>query len=450
MGVLLAAALIAVAVVLVLQSQNSDAGKPVIKNSILLEDVLQGKLNARRFNGSWVDGKSILYKNSEGNLLKYNILENKQTILSNNQRLSSYVSYELSADGKYLLLAKNYIKLFRHSFLAQYDILNVENGVITELQVNNNQEYLLLASWGPVGNALIFNYNRNLYYKPSVLEKEVQITDDEYFNGIPDWVYEEEVFSSNSAVWFSPDGQKIAYIQFNDLQVSVINLPVYGEAGNMEFQYPRNRPVFYPKSGANNPFVRLFIVNLNEDKINPFQVQVPSELNTLEHIITVVNWVDNDKLLSVWMNRVQTLAYIQINNNQDRLDLYKQESKTGWVDIFSEPLKNSDGSQIAIIAPQKQSDQAGNYRHVTVLSTKSTKRTAGSAITKGNFGVQSLLHWDHGHNLIFYTSNQEKSNYLHVYAVKSGGGDPICVTCGLTNSKGNLKIFNFINYLKVL
>uniref|UniRef100_T1H458 Dipeptidylpeptidase IV N-terminal domain-containing protein n=1 Tax=Megaselia scalaris TaxID=36166 RepID=T1H458_MEGSC len=383
-GVLLAAALIAVAVVLVLQSQNSDAGKPVIKNSILLEDVLQGKLNARRFNGSWVDGKT-----------------------------------------------KNYIKLFRHSFLAQYDILNVENGVITELQVNNNQEYLLLASWGPVGNALIFNYNRNLYYKPSVLEKEVQITDDEYFNGIPDWVYEEEVFSSNSAVWFSPDGQKIAYIQFNDLQVSVINLPVYGEAGNMEFQYPRNRPVFYPKSGANNPFVRLFIVNLNEDKINPFQVQVPSELNTLEHIITVVNWVDNDKLLSVWMNRVQTLAYIQINNNQDRLDLYKQESKTGWVDIFSEPLKNSDGSQIAIIAPQKQSDQAGNYRHVTVLSTKSTKRTAGSAITKGNFGVQSLLHWDHGHNLIFYTSNQEKSNYLHVYAVKSGGGDPICVTWDL-------------------
>ncbi|KAL5290049.1 DPP10 family protein [Megaselia abdita] len=440
-GVLLVIALIAVVVILVvfLRKEDDSSKIPSVTNSIKLEDILSGKLNSRRFNGTWINEDSILYKTPEGYLKKYNATANQMSILSRNERLNSYILHELSPDGKYVLLGKSYVKLFRHSFLAQYDILNVDTGVITELKINNNQEYLFLASWGPIGNALILNYERNLYYKSSVTAREKQLTRDKFFNGIPDWVYEEEVFSSNSAVWFSPDGNRLAFIQFDDTQTSVINIPFYGESGNVEFQYPKNRPVPYPKAGAANPFVKLFYINLNEidENLNHFQIQVPSELNPSEHIISVVSWLDSERLCSIWMNREQNLAFIQINKNQDRQDLFRQESNSGWVDLFSEPLVNKDGSQIAIIAPQRQSESLGDYRHLTLLSTNGRKqRAVGSALTKGTFVVQALLYWDHSNNLIFFTSNAEKSNVLHVYAVKANGGNPMCITCGIKNSEG--------------
>lgn len=441
MGTLLVIALTAVIVVLVvfLKNEHNALEIPSVSNAIKLEDILEGKLNSRRFNGTWINEDTILYKSSEGYLQIYNVSAKQMNILSKNERLSLYSLQELSPDKKYILLAKNFIKLFRHSFLAQYDILNIDTGVITELRINNNQEYLLFASWSPVGNALILNYERNLFYKSSVNTREIQLTNDNFFNGIPDWVYEEEVFSSNKAVWFTPDGNRLAFIQFDDTQTSVMNIPFYGESGNVEYQYPKNRLVPYPKAGAVNPFVKLFYVNLNDidENLSHFQIQVPSELNTSEHIISVVSWLDNERLCSIWMNREQNIAFIQINKNQDRYDLFKQESKTGWVDFFSEPLVNSDGTQIAIIAPQKQSEQLGDYRHLTVLTTtRGKKRSEGKAVTKGTFVVQSLLYWNHQNNLIFFTSNFEKSNILHVYAIKPTGGNPICVTCGIKNSRG--------------
>lgn len=173
--------------VIFLRKEDSSSKIPEVSSSIKLEDVLTGKLNARRFNGSWINEDTILYRTPEGYLQKYNVTADQRSIISQNERLNAYISHELSADGKFVLLAKKYIKLFRHSFLAQYDVLNVDTGVITELRIDNNQEYLFLASWGPVGNALILNYDRNLFYKPSVGEKEIQLTSSTFFNGIPDW-----------------------------------------------------------------------------------------------------------------------------------------------------------------------------------------------------------------------------------------------------------------------
>ena len=43
---------------------------------------------------------------------------------------------------------------------------------------------------------------------------------DAIYNGIPDWVYEEEVLGTNTAMHTSPDGQFMLYAQFNDSQVT--------------------------------------------------------------------------------------------------------------------------------------------------------------------------------------------------------------------------------------
>ena len=44
---------------------------------------------------------------------------------------------------------------------------------------------------------------------------------DAIYNGIPDWVYEEEVLGTNTAMHTSPNGQFMLYAQFNDSKVKL-------------------------------------------------------------------------------------------------------------------------------------------------------------------------------------------------------------------------------------
>lgn len=41
------------------------------------------------------------------------------------------------------------------------------------------------------------------------------------FNGMPDWVYEEEIFASNKAFWMPSSGDKLCFAKFNDSKVIV-------------------------------------------------------------------------------------------------------------------------------------------------------------------------------------------------------------------------------------
>ena len=63
------------------------------------------------------------------------------------------------------------------------------------------------------------------------------------YNGICDWVYEEEVISDTRALWFSPDSNHITWIEFNDTAVETMPLQVYGPPGRLEFQYPIPTPL---------------------------------------------------------------------------------------------------------------------------------------------------------------------------------------------------------------
>ncbi|XP_055907459.1 venom dipeptidyl peptidase 4 isoform X2 [Eupeodes corollae] len=436
-GAIVLIGLITVAVVLVVNSSEAnDLPSAQTGNGIKLDDILTGKLQARRFNGSWSTGTNIIYRDLN-NIYEYNVAKGKQIKLWHDDKLQ-YLVFEKSADEKYLLLGKNHLKIFRHSFQAEYDIVDLETGAVHPLKIKGNQEHLYLVQWAPIGNALIINFERNLYYKPTAMDSdEIQLTTSTsptILNGIPDWVYEEEVFGTNSAVWFNPNGTKIAFIQFDDSPTKLVDFQYYGEAGDLRYQYPWNQHVAYPKAGSPNPFVKLFTADLQLAlKSNDFltEVPVPSALNTQSHIITVVTWLNDQNVLSVWMNRIQNAAYVQVFEGLRRAETFSIESKTGWVDLFTEPLRNRDGSEVALLLPHRQ-ESDGNFRHISLLSTKNANG-AVLPITSGKYVVTAVLHWDAERNIIFYTANTENaSNSLHVYAIKAAKDQkPQCLTCKL-------------------
>lgn len=62
-----------------------------------------------------------------------------------------------------------------------------------------------------------------------------------------DVLISEEVFSSNKALWTSPDGNKLLYAKLDDREVETMALPIYGEPGSLTSQYTKLAEVRYPK-----------------------------------------------------------------------------------------------------------------------------------------------------------------------------------------------------------
>lgn len=120
------------------------------------------------------------------------------------------------------------------------------------------------------------------------------------YNGVPDWVYEEEVLGTGSALWFSPNGDRIAFVRFNDTQVKEFSYTIYGTPGDLKNQYPETVTIRYPKAGETNPTVSLIVADLTGVR------DLKTVLN-LDHdnILFHVTWATNDYVVAVLMNRIQ-------------------------------------------------------------------------------------------------------------------------------------------------
>ena len=83
-------------------------------------------------------------------------------------------------------------------------------------------------------NTLLYVSGNNMYWRRlGGDEGDIAITDsgaaDSVFNGVPDWVYEEEVLFSSTAHYLNTAGDLVAYAQFNDTLVKEFQYPVYGD-----------------------------------------------------------------------------------------------------------------------------------------------------------------------------------------------------------------------------
>src|ERR1700733_3808207 len=84
------------------------------------------------------------------------------------------------------------------------------------------------------------------------------------FHGVPDWVYEEEVFASDYALWWSPDSKKVAFLAFDETLVDEYVFPIYNPTQDSSAIIPYTTDVVmkYPKPGYKNPLVSLHVFDL--------------------------------------------------------------------------------------------------------------------------------------------------------------------------------------------
>ena len=49
------------------------------------------------------------------------------------------------------------------------------------------------------------------------------------YNGVPEWNYEEEMISTNNAIWWSPDSKFFAFLAFDISKIDLLQYSVFPE-----------------------------------------------------------------------------------------------------------------------------------------------------------------------------------------------------------------------------
>ncbi|KAF7669990.1 hypothetical protein LDENG_00090310 [Lucifuga dentata] len=407
------------------------------KRSFTLEDVFNSSLKPKSYNMRWISDHEYLHK-TNGSVFLHNVKtgESSEFISSVRFKQVDAYDYQLSANKKYVAFMSNYTKLWRHSFTSSYSLYDLENE--TFVNISDIPYDIQYFAWAPEGNKMAFVWANNVYIKTSPASPPQQVTvngkENEILNGIPDWVYEEEMFSSNQGLWWSPGGKYVAYVEFNDTEVHTIEYSWYGKD-----QYPRTVVIPYPKAGTPNPVVRLFVVDA-ANTTKTAEVVVPTSFGSGDHYLATVTWVTDEQVAVQWLKRIQDHLILQIYNfdGEKWNPGQNQEirSDTGWIGRFSppEPVFAVDKSSYYLLM-----SDANGYKHIhQVVGGNAT------AITSGAWEVISILKVTA--DSVYYSSNEQESKPggRNVYKWTLKTNATTCLTCDFNkeNCQSNSAYFS--------
>ena len=267
----------------------------------------------------------------------------------------------------------------------------------------------------PDGTLKAFYRDRNLWISSATGSDETAVTTDgsekdRIKYGTASWVYGEEL-AQTSAMWWSPDGKKLAYYRFDEKQVVDYNL----QLDQTKIQ-SRNDTEAYPKAGTNNPIVDVFVFDVASKTTTKIDVRNgrPFDNEAVGHYVYRVSWsADSRELLFSRTNRRQNiLEFVAANpeTGATRVVIH-EEWPTGWVD--NRPPMQFLGDNRRFIWESERNGFANLYLYDLSgkLITPLTRHTT--------FEVTGLVKIDEAAGVVFYTA-RDGDNHLKLQLHRVG------------------------------
>ncbi|TGO81932.1 hypothetical protein BPOR_0968g00030 [Botrytis porri] len=409
---------------------------------VTMDQVMGGQWRATRHSISWIEGANgedglLLEQGSAGK--DYLIVEDVRTQIAGRSLTPSKV-YP-SKDLKKVLVATDVQSNWRHSFYAKYWIFDVESQTAEPLDPVDLDGRVQLASWSPKSDAIVFTRDNNMYLRKLSSPTVVQITVDggpEFFYGVPDWVYEEEVFAGASATWWDDSGKYIAFLRTNESEVPeypvqyFVSRPSGKEPLPGEENYPEVREIKYPKAGAPNPTVDLLFYDISKAEV--FEIKIAGGFEPKDLLITEVVWAGSTgKALIRETNRESDVLRVVL------VDVVAREGKTvrftdiakldgGWFEVSEDtryiPADTANGrphdGYIDTIIHE-------NYDHLGYFTPMDNPEPI--LLTSGDWEVvKAPSAVDLKKNLVYFVSTKESPITRQVYSVKLDGTDMKAIT----------------------
>ncbi|XP_028836472.1 inactive dipeptidyl peptidase 10-like isoform X2 [Denticeps clupeoides] len=402
-------------------------------------DLFRSEFHVHDAEVRWISDAEVLYRNYDGNVIRFNFVTNETDVLVKNTTFESFhvAKYSVSPDLKYVLFAYNVKQVYKYSYTASYIIYNILTREVWELNPPEVQDAVLqFADWGVQGQQLIYIFENNIYYRSDVRSNSLRLTssgkEEIVFNGIADWLYEEEILKSHKAHWWSPDGEMLAFLLINDTLVPNMALPQFTGA-----TYPKGKSYPYPKAGQPNPIVRLFVVNLY-GPTHTQELMLPDSLKLREHYVVMVKWISNTHTAVRWLNRTQNVSILTVCDATVGVCVKKyEETSELWLSKQEqEPIFTRDSSTFFLTVPVKQGGQ-GEFHHIAMVTKQPRNDQARVQLTSGNWEVTRVLAYDESDQLLYFLSTEGSPQKRHLHSVSALGlSPPRCLTCTLSSERG--------------
>lgn len=332
--------------------------------------------------------------------------------------LDYFIGYTLSEDESKAMLSTNLRSIYRRSSLGVYYVYDLETRKLTKVADEAIQE----PTFSPDASKVAYGLNNNLYIKDLATGATTQVTTDgeknKVINGITDWVYEEE-FAFVRAFDWNADGDKLAFIRFDESEVPEFSMDVFGKE-----LYPDQDVFKYPKAGETNATVSLHIYDL-EDK-DTKKVDLSGFQN---YYIPRLEWTPDADVLAVQTtNRKQNdvnLLFVDADSAKAKLIL--SDTDDAYVDI-TDNLTFLDDNEFIWTSEKDGWNHIYHYDDDGKLINQ---------VTKGPWEVTSYYGYDAKSKRVFYQSSENGSINRGVYSIKLNGSDKKALSANTGTNSAN-------------
>uniref|UniRef100_A0A8C1T1G0 Dipeptidyl-peptidase 6b n=1 Tax=Cyprinus carpio TaxID=7962 RepID=A0A8C1T1G0_CYPCA len=410
----------------------SDDDSLASKKKVTIEDIFSGKLQAHDPEATWISDTELLYRTSDSNVMKLNVLSKTNKTLAEGKMFESFknqgsykpIKLQVSPDLKYVLVAYNIVPIGL--------FFDRERVQLTPNEVQSTA--LQYAGWGPKGQQLIFIFENNIYYKAQVNSPSIRLVSTGslgvVFNGLADWLYEEEIFQSHIAHWWSPDGLRLAYATINDTLVPKMEIPMFTNA-----LYPSGQEYRYPKAGEENPDIYLSVVSLN-GPLHTVRMRKPEDPRIRkDYYITMVKWATSTKLAVNWLNRAQNNSILTLCEATTGICTKKHEDESdSWLHRQNEPpLFSRDGYRFFFTRAVPQGGR-GKFFHISMSTSQPNSSTDTlQSLTSGDWDVTEILAYNEDTKLVYFLSTEDDARRRHLYSANTTGSfNRRCLSCNLS------------------
>ena len=245
-----------------------------------------------------------------------------------------------------------------------------------------------------------FYRDHNVYLSDPNGEHEVPVTTDgsartRIKNGTASWVYGEELYQP-TAMWWSPDGSKLAFYRFDESKVPDFWLQLKQTTARSIADVEA-----YPLPGDPNPLVDLLVYDVASRKLTRIDVRdgKPFDDSVVGHYVYRISWSqDGRSLLFLRANRRQNvveLALADPASGRCRV-IVREEWPASWVETIPDMRFLKDGNRFI------WASQRSGYKNFYLYNLEGELL---ATLTDHSFDADEIVSVDEERNRFFYTAH---------------------------------------------
>ncbi|MCH5242582.1 MAG: DPP IV N-terminal domain-containing protein [Muribaculaceae bacterium] len=329
-------------------------------------------------------------------------------------RIDEFDGFQISDNGKKILLWNNKEKIYRYSFRAEYYVFDTFRNTLQRVSEKGLQRGATISH---DGRYVAYERDNNIWISNLDYKTDIAITEDgekgKILNGIPDWSYEEEFNMLTSMCWNSDD-TVLAYVKFNESEVPEYRFDQYRGYCSEEplgDLYPSSYSYKYMLPGFKNSQVSVHAYNM--DNRTTKKMDLPLAVD--DYIPSIAFGADGSRLMVMVLNRDQnSLKLYNVNPASTVGKVILTEQSSTWISpsVYSDTHYNTTDFVFC-------SEKSG-YKHLYIYDYNGTlKRT----LTSGNYNVTK-----------YYGSDKKGIHYMQTTTL-----GPTCRSVVSVDPKGVVK-----------